>query len=135
MIPKPEKLVPKPPTVGSRNYLQLSLSWRYYIFVSVEIQTTHLEVQTPWINRTFMVNGEEFDCRKNQSFRILPEIWAVFSEVLSCILPSQILKAWQKSCTFYLKLKCQMANSEFAPSGGMKINFRKFKVFHRGNLK
>lgn len=50
--------------------------------------------------------------RKNLRFRILPEIWTMFSEILSSILSSQILKAWEKSCTFYLKLKWQVANSE-----------------------
>lgn len=72
----------------------------------------YLEVQASWINLTFVGNGEEFDCRKNLSFRILPKIWAVSSEILSYILASQTLKAWKKSCTFYLKLKWQVANSE-----------------------
>lgn len=59
-----------------------------------------------------MANGEELDGKKILSFRILPEIWTVFSEILSYILPSQTLKAWKKSHTFYLKLKWQVANSE-----------------------
>lgn len=104
--------VTKPPGVGSKNNLQLSLCWRCCIFIFVETQTTHFEVQAPWINLTFTANGEEFYFRKNLSFRILPEIWRMFSEILSSILPSQILKAWEKLCTFYLKLKWQVANSE-----------------------
>lgn len=112
--PKPKIIpsVPKPPSVGCRNYLQLSLSGRYHIFMSIETQITHFEVQALWINLTLMANGDEFDFRKNLSFRILPEIWAVFSEILSCVPPSQILKSWEKSCTFYLKLKWQVTNSE-----------------------